>query len=491
MTRHELAKLRFHQLALGLEFGADEERSDQLEAWLRDDIVPVVEDLLNNPVFRRHVREMPEQLFASPPSDRRLRIDAFAAALVAEAQTLVTVAREFNLVEALADHDRDLDEAWIAEEAGHGIDTRSTIEKLAERPWFDMANREDVWTPSMDLFLRRPDALLTRQYRRRRSDWELLGDHIIDLMFERFDFWKQRLERGRHRLESRLVTDQSTFAARERMFACVIDVDRTEQAVRRDWREGSEARLRKACLVLLQTYIAYHAVPQLPWLDFDSRRLEVIGHVVRKFFRHRGTLRLVEQTSDGRLQTIGTRSASLVDAQLIRQVAAAIEDLSELYHRGVHADDLIAEAKDRFRLVVVVSPRMVFWNGQVLELPWNGAEKSWNLLLHLAVKTEGVLPLRDFGLTGVKTSRDLIIRKSHLDKFLSRAAAGAELAVRIEKTRGGDCRLDLKPTEVKVLDLQADDWTVDVSEFAPANSLAENGGSRPTTGTPRASAKPR
>ena len=40
MTRHELAKLRFDQLAAGLPLGADELRSDQWEAWLRDDVVP-------------------------------------------------------------------------------------------------------------------------------------------------------------------------------------------------------------------------------------------------------------------------------------------------------------------------------------------------------------------------------------------------------------------------------------------------------------------
>lgn len=469
MTRHELAKLRFSQLAPNLRLGADENGSDQLEAWLRDDVVPVVEDLLKNPGFRRRVQQMPEQLFGASSPNRRRRIDALADAMVAEAGTLVEVAREFNLVELLQDQDRALDQAWIDAERGSGLDARSAIEKLAERPWFDLANPEDFWSPSMDLFLRRPDALLTRQYRRMRSEWKMLGDHIIDLMFVRLDFWKKRLNHVRGELQFRAPADKVSFAALQRMLACAIDVDQKYRDVRSDWREGDEPRLRNACSVLLQSYIAYHEAPRLDWLGFNSQSLTVYGGMIRAFFRHRGTLRLVEQRSDGRLHEVGSRAASLVDVQLVKQVAQALEDLAAMYHRAVHADDLIAEAKDQFRLVVSVNPRMVFWNGALVDLPWASAEKTWNLLLHLAVKAEGKLPLRDFALSGIRTSRDLTIRKSHLEEFLRRVGPGAELAARIDRPRGGECRLELDPGEVKVLDLQADEWTVDVSEFQ-ANS---------------------
>ena len=475
MTRHKLAKLRFQQMASVLTLGADEERSDQWEAWLRDEVVPVVEDLLDNPVFRRRIRELPEQLFTSPPLDRRARINALADALVAEAQTLVAAAREFNLLETLADQDRAQDQAWIAEQSPHGVDTRSVIEKLAERPWFNVVNPADFWTPSMDLHLRRTDALLTRQYRRRRSDWKLLGDHVIDLMFERFDFWKKRLEHGRQQLQARLGGNQAGFAAHERVFMCAIDVEQKYQAVRRDWREGNDARLRNACMVLLQTYIAYHEAPQLAWLELDPKSLSVNGRMVRSFFRHRGEVILEEQRNDGRLYQVGTRTASLVDVQLVRQVAAALEDLATLYHLGVHADDLIAEAKDQFRLVVSVRPRAVFWEGARLDLPWDDAEKAWNFLLNLAVRAEGKLKIRNFVVSGASTNRALSVRKAFLIKFLSEITAGQGLAVLINKDRGGECRLDLEPHEVKVLDLDADEWLVELDEFFAGKIGAHDG----------------
>ena len=86
-------------------------------------------------------------------------------------------------------------------------------------------------------------------------------------------------------------------------------------------------------------------------------------------------------------------------------------------------------------------------------------------MLHLAAKAEGKLPLHDFEPTDIKTQRDLTVRKSNLVKFLSRAPAGEELAASIDKVRGGECRLDIEPSQVKVLDVDGDDWTVDSSEF--------------------------
>lgn len=467
MTRLELAKLRFKQLAPRLTLGADVATSDLLEAWLRNEVVPVVEDLFDRPLYRRRVLEVPAQLFTAPPGDRRVRVTSCAEALVSDAQTQVAVAGQFKLVGLLADHDRDQDLSWIAEQAS--VDTRTAVEKLAERPWFDLVKPQDFWAPSFDLYLRRSDPLLTRQFRRGHSPAELLGDHVIERMFARIEFWRRRLECTRERLQQGLGTAPDAYAAHERMFCGASDVAQKCHALAQDWRAGGEARLRNACLVLLQTYAAYHHLPQVPWLGRDPQEVAVQGHCLRSYFRHQGTVLIAEQHTDGRLHQVGSQQASLVDVQLVRRVAAALEDVTALYERGIHPDDLIAEAKDQFRLVVVVQPRMVLWQGTLLELPWNGAEKTWNLLLHLAVKGEGKLPLRDFALTGIESSRDLSIRKFNLVKFLSQTAAGEELAVLVERPRGGDCRLQLEASQIKVLDLDADRWTVDEREFLPTN----------------------
>jgi hypothetical protein len=194
----------------------------------------------------------------------------------------------------------------------------------------------------------------------------------------------------------------------------------------------------------------------------------VNGAMLGKFFRRRGTVVEVEQVGPREVKEVGRHAAQLVDTELIQQVAAALSDITELYEQGMHADDLIEEARTQYRLVVVVRPRLLFWDGERLDLNWDSAEKPWNLLLNLAVQAEGLLPLHSYELTGVKDNRDLSVRKVKLIELLSRTEPGEKLGVLIEKARRGNCRLALEAQDVKVLELEADAWTVDVDEFKPA-----------------------
>lgn len=466
MNRLRLAQLRFEQLAPLPASGADEALSDKLEDWLRDEVVPVVEDLTDNPVFRRTVTAVPEQLCTRSPGAQRAQVNSLAAALVVCAQTFVDAAREFNVLDVLSDQDCVQDKGWLAEEQHRNIDARNVIEKIAERPWFDVVSPEDFWAPTAHLYLGQSDPLLTRQFRRSQPYSKLLGDHVVGMMFARLDFWKQRLEAGWNGLQPRLgALGNRAFAALQSAFGAFIDLEQKYRALRLAWLSGSEPRLRNACLTLLQAYVAYHPSPKLVWLHEDTQSLTAHGEVLRKFFRHRGTVFEIQEFGADRVQRVGTRSAQLVDTHLIQQVAAALGDISEIYHRGVHVDDLIEEARSQYRLLVVVHPRLVFWDGDRLDVNWDSAEKPWNLMLNLAVRAEGRLPLHPYALTGETTGRALTVRKSKLIQLLSQTGPGEKLSVLIEKPRGGDCRLSLASPDVKVLDLEADNWTVDVDEF--------------------------
>ena len=153
---------------------------------------------------------------------------------------------------------------------------------------------------------------------------------------------------------------------------------------------------------------------------------------------------------------------------LVRQVAAAMDDVQELYHQGIMPEDLIDEARHRYRLLVVERPRMVFWDGALVEIDWNGREKSWELMLNLAAAAESLQDMDRFALTGASTGRRLSVRKHELTRLLMEAEHGAELAAHIEKIRGGCVHLTLDSSEVNVLDVTADEWTLDPAEFAPA-----------------------
>jgi hypothetical protein len=446
--------------------GANEILSDELEAWLRDYVVPVVEDLLDNPVFRRIVSAICEQLLESSDTEERRQIDDFADSVVTCASALVNAAEEFGVHEVLADSDRADDERWIAADKNANIDPRSVTEKAVDRPWLGMVTSQDFWSPTFSPQLRVTDALLVRQFRRSVPFVKLLGDRVSSMLVARCNFWKHRLDSTGQRLQIRLGGEGNrAFKAQEEILNCLIEIDHRYQLIRQRWLAGPERRLRDACFALLQTYVAYHPYPQIPWLGVASQTLSVNGGVLKAFFRHRGTVKEIELISHGRARVVGTKTASLVDTNLIRQVAAALDDLGEIYRRGAHPDEIIEEARSQYALLVVVRPRLVFWNGERLALEWNDAEKSWNLLLNLAVRAEGKLPLHAFTLTGVRTNRDQSVRKLHLRRYLSSVPHGDELAARIEKHRGGDCYLDMDSGAVKVLDLDADDWTVEVNSF--------------------------
>ncbi|MBN8625097.1 MAG: hypothetical protein J0M17_06400 [Planctomycetes bacterium] len=466
MNRHELAKLRLKQLLPSPPSGVDETLSDQFEIWLRQDVVPVTEELLNNPAFRRIISAIGQQLFGDDKNERRVQLNGFADALTACAQAMVAAATKFGVLDALADQDRTTDENWLEEEFNRHADRRCVVEKMAMRPWFDLVDGDDFWTPRCGLFLRDSDALLTRQFRRELTHSQLLGDHVTELMLARVGFWTRRLSMAWNRLQPRLgERGEPAFADLSSVFARFLDVEERHRALVAVWRTGSESRLRNACMVLLQTYVAYHSAPQLAWLGFTTQSLTVNGATLQPLFRRQGILTQIKHVTANQYRQVDTQTARLVDLEVILQIGAALEDVAAMYQRGVHADDLIKEARAQYKLVVVVRPRMVFWRGRPLKLEWDGTETMWNLMLHLAVQAEGKLPIRDYVLSGVKTNRDLSVRKSHLMKFLAGAPGGDDLAVLIEKRRSGPCYLDIAPETVRVLDLDADEWTVDVQEF--------------------------
>ena len=470
MDRLDLARQRLSRLSPTPPFGINEASSDGLEDWLRHDVVPVVQDLLDNPAFRRVVLTFVVQLFADKENKRRRQLNEFAEVLADCARTMVAAAKKFGVVDVLSDRDRADDESWLAEEFNRKVDRRSVVEKMAQRPWFDLVDAEDIWTPQWGLFLRDPDALLTRQFRRELTYANYLGDHVTTLMLARARFWLQRLTTSWTDLHLRLGNlGQPAVDDLSSAFARVVVVEERYRALVAVWRNGGESRLREACLTLLQTYVAYHEAPQLPWLDQSPNSLLVSGAMLRSLFRRRGTVTEAEPVRGNRYRVVGSYQARIVDLEMIRQVAGALEDIAATYRRGVFVDDLIEEARTQYKLLVVVKPRMVFWQGKRLDLDWDGSDASWNLMLHLAVKASGQDAKGPYALSGIKTNRDLSVRKSHLTKFLQRAPSGDALAVLIEKHRKGECYLDVARGEVRVLDMDADEWTVDVQQFSTAD----------------------
>ena len=156
----------------------------------------------------------------------------------------------------------------------------------------------------------------------------------------------------------------------------------------------------------------------------------------------------------------------------IQQVLAAIEDFAELYRRELSPEEIINEARSRYRLVVVTRPRMAFFDGEKLNIDWNRKKRPWELLQFLAAQGERLDCVDRYHLSGSPTPHALSNLKSRLCKILMESdelpdAPATQLAALIEHA-DGEMRLDLLPDEIKVVDLEAngvDEWTIDPTEF--------------------------
>jgi hypothetical protein len=222
----------------------------------------------------------------------------------------------------------------------------------------------------------------------------------------------------------------------------------------------------------MQVYIAYHPRPELPWLDLREDYYQTRAGMLGLEFRRLFELIEYDQVDSGTIQESGRRQASIVVMDAIQLVLAALGDIAELYRRDLSPEEIINEARLQNRLVVVVRPRMAFFDSEKLKVDWNRHNRPWELLRFLAAQGERLDGVDRYHLSGSPTPHALSNLKSRLCKILmeiddSADAPAAQLAARIEHV-DGEMRLDLTPDEIKVIDLEdsgADEWTVDPTEF--------------------------
>src|SRR5258707_328956 len=127
-----LAQQRFEQLAPGLASPMSPETSEAVEAWVRDQVCPVVEQLLVSPRFREWARWSPDRLGPGSASPERRLVEGVDRALVEAARRVLEVARGLGLLPTPGG-------APAAPPAVGPPAALSRLDWLARRPWFDLA----------------------------------------------------------------------------------------------------------------------------------------------------------------------------------------------------------------------------------------------------------------------------------------------------------------------------------------------------------------
>ena len=438
MNRLRLAQQGFESLSQSLNTALDEAASDRVEAWLRDEVCPVVAELVRYRGFQLTTRWSVDHLSPGVDTSERRLVEDVDRELVRCATGLTSV---------IGNRVQSSDVPPNASPREISDDDRATLELIAERPWFDLVCPEEFFHAYRDLHLNESDMSHINAFRQRELRVPL-GDYVSRSMFARVDYWKTILDRLWNEVSSALSsgTDEA-YRASERLFDRKIELDRAVNSLNEVCNQEQRARRREACTALTLVYAAYAPQPYLDWLGCPPSWWQTSAHSIRSCIRRRGVTRTAERGPRGRLRVIGEQAASLCDPDTVRQIAGALQDVTTFYEVPEDPDDLIEWAQDRTRLVLVDrSPREVFWDGLLIAAAaWDNCSVEWNLLWTLArnaghVVDQGMLQHRERHRIGSRRGRvsELLLDCQELDAL-------------IVNVRGQGYRLDLEADDIILL----------------------------------------
>eukprot|EP00913_Durusdinium_trenchii_P022830 g21434.t1 len=345
MDRLEIAQQKYDQIA-PQPLQLDEQKSDEIEEWLRDYVVPLVADLQRNPAFRRHVNFGIERLAAETDTRERLQVVAVSDALVDCAAELERIGLQDEFRDLMTDRDllQELNDriygvsstASAQEDQNQGRDPRCIAAKMVEQPWFDLVMSLDFPYRADHLYVQTDDSSLDRAFDKFRPGIPVLGDGITRMLFARIDFWMHYLQGVWNQILMRIMqTSDDPHHEYETFFMTKHRLDNCVEELRATCLSGDDPRMRDACCALMQAYIAYHPRPQLPWLDMTADCYQAKAGILGLEFRRLHELIEFDQVDSKTIQESGRRQANIVVMGAIHKVLAALEDVAELYRQSL------------------------------------------------------------------------------------------------------------------------------------------------------------
>jgi hypothetical protein len=439
MNRLILAQQGYQDVALALNSGVDEAASDRVEAWLRDEVCPVVAELTHNRSFQRTTRWSIDHLSHGANTPERRMVEDVDRALVACASEL---ARFFRNIDSSSKVDSSSSNIQST-----GNQDRTTLEYIVGRPWFDLACPEEFFHAERGLHLNTTNSDHHNAFCQRELRVPL-GDYVARSMFARVEYWKAILDRlGNEIVATHSGQGKKVYRAVERIFSRRIELDRAVGKLNAACNRDPDARLREACTALTLVYAAYANQPYLDWLGAPVGCASASAPLIRSCIRRHGVIRIAKPEPNGGLRMVGERQAMLCDPTTVRQIAAALQDVTNLYEVPEDPDDLIKWAHSYARLVLVDrSPREAYWDGVSANAEtFDGCETAWNLLWVLAENPTRVI---DQGMLSHPGKHEIRSRRSRLSQALTNCQALDALIVNV---RGQGYRLDLPSDDILLL----------------------------------------
>lgn len=431
MNRLRLAIQGFESFSQRLTAQPNEAVSDEAEAWLKNEVCPVVEELSSTGKFQRITRWSLDYWCSEGANPGRAHLPRFDDAFVGYAN-------------ALKDGIAVIDSASSATSSPSPVsdEHRTQLDLFADRPWILLANPSDFLHPFNDLYQKASSEAFTLDFRSQERRLPL-GDYICRYLMARVEFWQTQVLQLREPVDSLLADGEEAIQALSRIMLAQIKLKKTVEAIRLACN-SEDLRQREACAALVQVYAAYDPNPQLQWLGVSSDRMRTSIPQVRMCIRRPSDVTIVRQLSGGGLQPIRTETQLLCDPTVLRQIAGALQDLEGFYEVPDDPDDQIRWRAEQTRLVLVDrAPRQVFWDGKLVgENSWDNHTNSWYLLWELASRPGMTIDRGDLGGENARK------RRSRLANILLEHQG---LDQQIETIRGQGYRLNLPANEVTLL----------------------------------------
>lgn len=341
-------------------------RSRRLAGWLRRDAVAAIDELAARADFRSRARWSMDRLQPGAAGAERQLVDSVDAALVEHAAALARFAADGDVMPRLEALALPFPQTAAATGKVPGASGVGTVEFIAQRPWQDLVSVRDFFAPTAGLNLkakagprRQPVEFVPMFHDALRQP----GDHIAGMLLRRVRYWTEDLRW----FQARCVKVATDLGLPD---GCGTAVLETEIRLGRSVAElegrlagTPEARLREACVVLVQAYAEFHPRPDLKWL-------EPAGPSGAS-----GVLRFWLENHD--------------ETMVASRVAAALGAASREYRGKVPAEDVLREAARSYALVLArgLGTRTMYWRGKRVDETAIGAA-LWDTMWALALKAK-------------------------------------------------------------------------------------------------------
>ena len=321
MDRLELAERRYRDIVADNLPGMERGKrywgmpTSKLLAWIDDYVVPAIEEVYQRPQFRDHATWPQRVLVKGADTPERAAVERVDRALVAEAKALCKLPRNRLVARALEEmtpRQEESETCSVTSSSGGSecvplrLDPRRWIpyyvaqtDNMSRRDWTDLVCADDYFIPTGGMMRRTPlpEGVTEGAFVVSLSPHLFqVGDSITRCMMQRIRSMLGFLAEARQviyravRATGRPYTSQ-VEAERE----AYRELDQSHADLQRICLTGADARVREACITLVQVYAEFHPAATLDWLGISDWALRCFQGQLRHNIESTRELETVER----------------------------------------------------------------------------------------------------------------------------------------------------------------------------------------------------